>query len=128
MADYAAVLAELEERRTAVEAELHQLDIAIAAIRSVDQWAVPASASMPFRGMGLRVAVRLHMKTVGVPQTTADVIAAVRNGGLRSNIPRLDSQVYNALHAMKAKGDLTHSDDNRWTYVVPPEDESLRSS
>jgi hypothetical protein len=126
MADYRGVLADLRAKRGALAGELEQLDAAIAALEKIVQrqsptLVMPAGPVGPpkptlpsYEGMTLPRAVQAHMQFVDKPQTTRQVIDGVRAGGMDSDAPSFDTQVYNVLNRNSDEGGLYRRDGHHW--------------
>lgn len=89
--DYAEVLADLERRRGELEAAIHairRLVNPLAAPAPLLPYAVPPpepARAFPFLGMTIPEATISHLRSVQTPLSTHEVIAALKQGGLRDS-------------------------------------------
>ena len=132
MADYLGVLDELETRRQALVEEVGELDSLILGLKRLagrsssstlktDSTVVPGN----LRGLTLSRAVLMHMKSVGQPQTTRNVVDALRAAGVPSEAKSFPNQVYNALHRGSEEEGTYIRQGNQWRLrgvnTSPPE-------
>lgn len=126
MADYKGVLADLRARRAAIDKERVDLETAIAAIERLASSAVNSAAgsgaqdvrgisSRAFAGLTMPQAIAKYYTLVNQPQTTRQVIDALKAGGIKSK-GNLRGHVYNTLHRLSQKdGPFRHESDSRWS-------------
>ena len=89
--DYAEVLADLERRKGELEAAIHVIRQLVnplepSAPRALYPFPPPdAPRAFPFLGMTIPEATIAHLRAVQTPLTTHEVIAALKQGGLRDS-------------------------------------------
>jgi hypothetical protein len=134
MADYKGVLADLKARRTAIEKECADLDTAIAAVERLANLSAftasvaAAKQTLPdlrlgqatFSGLRMPQAITNYLTMVRQPQTTRQVIDALKSGGVKDS-GSLRGHVYNTLHRLSQEGGpFKHNADGRWSLREDP--------
>lgn len=124
MADYKGVLTELRARRAAIDKERVDLDTAIAAIERLANvviniplgtLSVRGVSPRAFVGLTMPQAITKHFTLVNEPQTTRQIMDALKAGGMKSK-GSLRGHVYNTLHRLSQDdGPFRHESDNRWS-------------
>lgn len=126
MADYKGVLADLRARRAAIEKERLDLDTAIAAVERLASSTANSAAgrvvqdahgisSRAFVGLTMPQAITKYFELVNQPQTTRQVMDALKAGGIKSK-GSLRGHVYNTLHRLSQDdGPFRHEPDSRWS-------------
>lgn len=126
MADYKGVLADLRARRSAIEKERVDLDAAIAAIERLASSTPNGAAGLrpqdshvvsprAFVGLTMPQALAKHFTLVNQPQTTRQIMDALKAGGMKSK-GSLRGHVYNTLHRLSQdNGPFRHEPDSRWS-------------
>ena len=133
MADYLGMLDELMARRKALSDEVAELSTMISGLERLANKpfavaSVPsgASASSPsIRGKKLPQAIRVHMESVGSPQTTREVADAMKAGGIPSDAKSFFNQVYNVLHRGSKKDGPYLRDREKWRLTSGGAERSL---
>ena len=126
MADYKGVLADLRNRRVAIDKERVDLDTAIAAVERLASSTVNSTAgrgvqetnsvsSRAFAGLTMPQAITKLFTLVNQPQTTRQIMDALKAGGMKSK-GSLRGHVYNTLHRLSQDdGPFRHESDSRWS-------------
>jgi len=129
MADYKGVLVDLRARKAAIEKERIDLETAIAAIErlassaSNSGGADSVSSGIPartFTNMTMPQAIEKYFNRLSVrePQTTRQLMDALRAGGLKSK-GDIRAHVYNTMHRLSQDGGpYRHEPDGRWSLRV----------
>ena len=133
---YAAVLSDLRERRAALEAEIRELDAALAGIQRVmgaepaisaatihrprpypdPQPSVPSAADQNaphkrFANISVRWAVLWHLAEFAPGfQKTGEIARAILAGGYNTSAEKFPNMVSAVLSAMKTKGEVETDD------------------
>jgi ABC-type molybdate transport system permease subunit len=115
--DYKAVLADLRERHARLETAIS----AVEGILGESSHKVQAAAKDHVRGQGIVFetphapyaemtiagAAMDFLQSVGKPQGTTEIVAALRRGGTRTASKNLYRTVYNSLNTKLDKGQIT---------------------
>lgn len=119
-------MADLRARRAAIEKERVDLDTAIAAVERLASSTVNSTAgrgvqdthgisSRAFVGLTMPQAISKYFTLVSQPQTTRQVMDALKAGGMKSK-GSLRGHVYNTLHRLSQEdGPFRHEPDSRWS-------------
>ena len=83
--DYGEVLADLERRKGELEAAIVAIRRFVDPQTTLVATPVPASRPFPFLGMTIPEATIDHLRRVQTPLNTHEVIAALKQGGLRDS-------------------------------------------
>lgn len=109
--DYAAMIADLEAKKTAIEASIASLRLAAgseSSVRSHD--AAPGGGlnerpfDLPvgaFLNMSIPAAIKLYLSSIKRKQTVKEITTALKNGGMESTSESFENTVATALHRMK---------------------------
>ena len=98
MADYFGVLTDLKIQRKALLDEADDLGGVINGLERLVAKESALERPLTFQGMNLAQAVRAYMESVNRPQTTREVVEALKAGGVPSAAKTFANQVYNVLH------------------------------
>ena len=121
MADYLGVLTEIKGRRKALADEIVELDTVIIGLERLSEklllpTAHPVVTTGSLRGKTLPRAILAHM-LVKSPQTTRNIIDAMKAGGVPSDVKSFPNQVYNCLHRGSKNGGPYVRDGQQWRLV-----------
>ena len=126
MAYYKGVLADLRDRRNAIDKERVDLDTAIAAVERLASSTIKSTAersiqdtrsvsSRAFVGLTMPKAIQKYFTLVNQPQTTRQIMDALKAGGVKAK-GSFRGHVYNTLHRLSRNdGPFRHEPDNRWS-------------
>jgi hypothetical protein len=84
----------------------------------VDRSAPSVSASGALRGLTFRAAVKQHLG-IHQQQTTAEIVAGLKNGGIESASQNFSKRVSELLRQMRDKGEIIRFGE-RWTLAATP--------
>ena len=126
--DYAAVLGDLESKRTVLDNLINNLRTAmsVGALGQLGDGAgvVPtavngggASVELPagaLMGKSIPAATKLYLSAVKKKQTTKEITNALRDGGVESTSKNFDNIVTTALHRLRMSGVLLRFKDGGW--------------
>ena len=111
--DYAAVLADMEAKKLALESGITSLRAAIGTgVLSVPvgmlSGGIPAGA---FSDKSAPTAIKLYLATMGRRCTAKQITEGLRQGGVESRAKSFDAIVYAALRRLKLAGEVLQSAD-----------------
>lgn len=125
MTDYKGVLGELRSKRTALQKELEQLDIAIRAIENLLPATInkmadetlsvrPPVTSRTFSSLTMPEALEKCLRLSQQPLTKKQIVEMLQEGGKKAT-KSFGAHVYNTLHRLSKGGGPFHKDgDGRW--------------
>ena len=111
--DYAAVLADMEAKKIALESGITSLRAAIgtgvlSAPVGVLSGDIPAGA---FSGKSAPTAIKLYLAGMGGRCTAGQIAEGLRRGGVESSAKSFGAIVYSALRRLKLAGEVLQSAD-----------------
>ena len=125
--NYAAILADMKTKRSALDASISALEVALGAgalgqtsgdaislTDSVSASLGSAPVELPvgaFLGKSLKAAIKLYLSAVKKKQTVTEIAAALKAGGVESTSLKFESVVKSSLANLKADGDVLRFKD-----------------
>lgn len=123
--DYAAMIADLQAKRAAIDSAITSLILASGAVMPIADGTASVSYSsitntdrqpteLPrgaFLGKSLPAAVKLYLSAVMKKQTIKEIATALREGGVESTSDNFENVITGCVNRMKANGELLRFKD-----------------
>jgi hypothetical protein len=111
--------AAIEALQRARDSKLEELRAIERALESLGASVEPqASKSTEFEDLGITAAAKRYLKREGQPRSTGEIVAALREGGIRTKSKNLVATVYATLTNSR---DIGRTKDDKWE-LLPQKD------